>query len=119
VTATISQRPTFAPQTGEIAVHAREGLYLPLTFESVAADGTVTPRNATGLPLFFEVAGKFRVPLEPGATSNERVIVLTRAQAATLFGGNYPYALIDESGTIPDTPLSGFISTYGYKDQPA
>lgn len=116
MTATISQRPTVDPQTGDIELHGRQGFSLPVNFVDQT---TGDPRNVTGLPIFFEVEGKLRLALAAGATADERVIVLSRGEVGALFEGTYDFAIVDESGAVPDTPWTGRISTYGFKDQPA
>jgi hypothetical protein len=113
---TIPQIPTVDPQTGDIQLHGRQGVYLPLSFADAS---TGDPRDVTGLPIFFEVDGAFRVELEAGETFDERVVVLSQEQVGEIFGGAHKFALVDESASVPDTPWAGWISTYGYKDQPA
>jgi hypothetical protein len=115
MTATISQRPTVDPQTGDIQLHGRQGFSLPVNF--VGANGD--PRDMTGLSIYFEVEGKLRLALAAGATVDERVITLSREDVGTLFEGAFDFAIVDESGALPDTPWKGRISAYGFKDQPA
>lgn len=112
---TVIQRPV-VDQDGNIILHGRQGFSLPISFVDQT---TGLPRNVVGLAIFFEVDGKLRVALAAGATNDERILVVTRAQVGQVFGGSYDFAIVDESGAVPDTPWAGSISTYGFKDQPA
>lgn len=100
---------------GNMAIHGRSGATLALKFQ--AADGT--PRNVSAAALFFEVEGAFRVALAAGASNDERVLSLTRAQVLTIAGTPRRFALCDETATVPDVLWSGEIKLFGFTSQPA
>jgi len=111
----VQQPAAVDARTGDIVVHGREGLSLAVQFK--LADGAA--RDVTAASLFFEVDSVLRVALAAGTSSDRRTISLTRAQVASLAGGSRLFALIDETGTIPDVIWRGQIRVEGYTAQPA
>lgn len=82
----------------------------------------VTPRNMTGAIVFFEInTGALRIPLTlggavPGFVSPAIMTVsLTRTQLDMMAGQPGLFALIDETGTIPDVIWSGTFRDYGFR----
>jgi hypothetical protein len=112
---TVVQPYVVNPQTGDLTVHGREGLYLELQFK--LADGSA--RNVSDASLFFEVEGTLRVALLAGSATDKRVIQLTRAQVALCALVQKRFALIDETATVPDVLWQGNITATAYTSQPA
>lgn len=112
-------QPDIVDDQGNISLHGREGLYLPVSFLDIDDD----PRDVSSALLYFEVQGKLRKALAAGGSNDERVIVLTRAEVAAIGQASVPFALIDEtfvtgSDTIPDTLWEGKIKTRAYTSTP-
>jgi hypothetical protein len=112
-------QPDVVDEYGNISVHGREGLNLPISFQD--ADGN--PRDVSLTPLFFEVKGKFRKALETGVTNDVRALVLTQAEVSGIGTTPVMFALIDESNVvggdvIPDVLWEGKISYRGYTSAP-
>jgi hypothetical protein len=106
MTATISQRPTVDPQTGDILLHGRQGFSLPVNFVDEA---TGNPARCHRLADLFR--GRWRAAgcARHRVAADERVIVLSQGQVASIFGGTFDFAVVDESGGVPDTPWTGSI----------
>lgn len=111
----IQQPATVDTRTGDIVVHGREGLFLAVKFQ--AADGSA--RDVSAALLFFEVDQLLRVALAAGPSNDIRSISLTRAQVATIAGASRLFALIDESGSVPDVIWRGQIRVDGFTVEPA
>lgn len=109
----IYQRATVDAR-GNIQIHARGGVGIIVKL----ADREGVERDLTGVPLFFEVDGLLRVSLAAGQSPTEREILLTDTQAALLFSRSLQFAVIDESGAVPDVVWDGRIQSGGYRERP-
>lgn len=101
-----------------IQVHGREGLNIPYTRYQKTATGRETQVDISGSDIFFEVPGAtppLRVQLvaNPGDAKG-LLIQLTRDQVETLPTTQTVFAVIDETGTIPDVEWEGKIQRTGY-----
>lgn len=103
--------------SGNINVHYRAELDIPVTFSMGMEDGSVVQENCAGAALFLEVgAGVLRKPLaaDPGDTKGRRLQLTTaelnkiRAKA-----GELEYVIRDETGAFAFVRHSGRLRIYG------
>lgn len=111
----VEQKPVIDPRTGDILVHGRSGMLCACAFQDAAG----VARDVSAAALYFEIDGILRLALEAGATTDERLIRLTRAQVVSCAAGP-KFALVEEtSPTNPQVLWSGRIRVAGFTVQPA
>lgn len=105
----IVEQPAVVDAKGNITPHGQSGIDIPLSFEDSAGN----PRDVSQAVIVFVVKDKLRVALEAGDSDHERRLVLTQEQIDTvgITEGNKgrPFAVIDESGEVPDVVWEGYI----------
>lgn len=113
----LQQPPTMDPRTGDVTIHGRSGAFWRIDFRN--PDGTA--RDVSASALFFEIDGVLRAALGAGAASNQRTVTVTRAEIeaiAALPGGKSKFALIDETGAVPEVLIAADIRVNGYTGAP-
>jgi hypothetical protein len=112
----IVPQPAMIDRQGNISLNGREGAVIPVQYH----DENDVALDISEAVLFFEVAGKLRKALEPGADATERLIVLTQADVALVSKtpGN-AFVVRDETGDVPDVLWEGMISRRGTAEQPS
>ncbi len=109
-------RPTI-DEAGNIWLHARGGMAWIVQIGTIDESGNPGPlRDLAGVPLEFEVAGLWSVPLEPDADPTKRLLLLDPDKVEDVFGREFDFALIDRSGPTPTPCWWGKIRSYGFTD---
>lgn len=102
--------PPAVSDSGDILLHAKEGLRLPVTFQ--VDDGT--PRDMTGGTVKFYVKGGPTIVLVPGSTTDELVIVIPAGAYNALLNKRTEFALIDETASPANLLWSGTLTVMGF-----
>lgn len=113
----LQQPPTMDDRTGDVTIHGRAGAFWRIDFKN--PDGTA--RDVSASVLYFEIKGVLRAALGAGAATNQRTVTITRAQIeaiAALPDRTAQYALLDETGAVPEALIAASIRVIGYTGAP-
>lgn len=102
--------PSSITESGDILLHAKEGLRVPVNFQS--EDGT--PRDMTGTTVSFFVKGGPTIALTPGSTLDELVLVIPQGAYNALLNKRVEFALVDQTGTPANLLWSGTLTVTGF-----
>lgn len=100
---------------GNIKIHGREELSLPIRFTEIDADGNTVDQDVSGSPMYFEIPGIVRLPLQnvPGYPAFKRLVVLSATiKKVPKNGANY--IIRQEGGVAAEVRLDGRFEWYGW-----